>query len=109
MIPYARMDMDTVCEENVIRWIGVDDLLLVLRRLPTEQEFKILVEFLVEFSGGLELARNRMAEMPLEQYAISYKAHSEAVRRIKRRICNIYEEAMPTQYQPNGGTKNERN
>jgi len=79
--------------ETVVEWLGVDELLSVLGKLPPEKEFTILLDFLVEFAGGLELAEHRMTEMLVEQAVISYKAHVEVVRKIKDRIAEIYKAA----------------
>lgn len=90
-IPYARSDVSSNQVEAVVKWLGVDELLAGLQRLPPEKEFSVLLDFLVEFSGGLELAEHRMAEMLVEQAAISYKAHAVAVKKIKARITELYE------------------
>lgn len=89
-IPYARTDTSTSQVEAVVEWLGVNELLAVLRQLPPEKEFSILLDFLVEFAGGLELAKNRMAEMLVDQAVVSYKAHAEAVKKIKSRIAELY-------------------
>lgn len=57
---------------------------------PSEVEFSLLVEFLAEFSGNVELAYQRMCEMPLDQMADSWKIHSTAQRKIKARINELY-------------------
>lgn len=90
-IPYARSDTCVSQVEAVVEWLGVNELLTVLRQLPPEKEFSVLLEFLVEFAGGLELAEHRMAETLVEQAAISYNAHVEAVKKIKARIAELYE------------------
>ena len=90
-IPYARSDVGTPQVEAVVEWLGVNELLSVLRTLPPENEFPILLDFLVEFAGGLELAKHRMAEMLVDQAAVSYKAHAEAVKKIKDRIAELHE------------------
>lgn len=90
-IPYARSDVDIPQVEAVVEWLGVNELLAVLRTLPQEKEFPVLLDFLVEFAGGLELAKHRMAETLVEQAAVSYKAHAEAVKKIKARIVELYE------------------
>ena len=63
----------------------------VLRTLPPEKEFPLLLDFLVEFGGSLELARHRLDEMLVDQAAVSYKAHAEAVKKIKSRVAELYE------------------
>lgn len=90
-IPYAQSDVGSPQVEAVVEWLGVNELLAVLRQLPPEKEFSILLDFLVEFAGGLELAKHRMAEMLVDQAAVSYKAHAEAVKKIKSRIAELYE------------------
>jgi len=89
-IPYARSDTGTRQVEAVVEWLGVNELLSVLSQLPPEKEFSILLDFLVEFSGGLELAKHRMAETLVEQAAVSYNAYAEAVKKIKARITDLY-------------------
>lgn len=90
-IPYARSDVGSPKVEVVVEWLGVNELLTVLRTLPPEKEFSILLDFLVEFAGGLELAKQRMVETLVDQAAVSYKAHAEAVKKIKARIVELYE------------------
>lgn len=90
-VPYARTDIGGSQVEAVVKWLGVNELLEVLRMLPPEKEFPLLLDFLVEFAGGLELAEHRMKEMLVEQAAVSYKAHAEAVGKIKARIVGLYE------------------
>lgn len=89
-IPYARSDVDSPQVEAIVEWLGINELLAVLRTLPPEKEFPILLDFLVEFAGGLELAKQRMAETLVEQAAVSYKAHAEAVRQIKNRLLELH-------------------
>lgn len=90
-IPYACSDVGSLQVEAVVEWLGVNELLTVLRTLPPEKEFPILLDFLVEFAGGLELAKHRMAEMLVDQAAVSCKAHAEAVKKIKARITELHE------------------
>lgn len=90
-IPYARSDMGSSQVEAVVKWLGVNELLAVLRTLPPEKEFPLLLDFLVEFGGGLELARHRLDEMLVDQAAVSYKAHAEAVRNLKNRLMELFE------------------
>ena len=85
-IPYARSDVGSPQVEAVVE---------VLRTLPPEKEFSILLDFLVEFAGGLELVKHRMAEMLVDQAAVSYKAHAEAVKKINARIVELHGEAVP--------------
>lgn len=92
-IPYARTDTDRGRIEDVVEWLGVNKLLSKLRQLPPEKEFSILLEFLVAFAGGLETAEYRMTEMLVEQAAISYMAHAEAVGKIKNRLVELYGES----------------
>ncbi len=89
-IPYARTDVGSSQVQDVVEWLGVNELLDKLRLLPPDKEFSILLEFLVAFAGGLEMAKHRMAEMLVEQAAISYMAYAEAVRKIKQRLAEIY-------------------
>ena len=78
-IPYIRSDVRSNDVEAVVGWLKVNELLCKLEKLPPEKEFPILLEFLVAFAGGLEMAEHRMEEMLIEQAAISYKAYAEAV------------------------------
>ena len=89
-IPYARSDVSRSQVDALVEWLGVDELLAKVRQLPPEAEFYILLDFLVEFSGGLELAEHRMTETLVEQSAISYKAYTEVVKRIKQRLIELY-------------------
>ncbi len=60
----------------------------------TRSEFPILLlDFLVEFAGALELAEHRMTETLVEQSAISYKAHAEVVKMVKCRLTELYNDA----------------
>ena len=90
-VPYARTDIGRTQVAAVVEWLGINELLAMLRTLPPEKEFPLLLDFLVEFAGGLELAGHRMEEMLVEQSAVSYKAHVEAVGKIKARIVEMYE------------------
>lgn len=89
-IPYARSDVSISQVKSIVEWLGVDKLLAKVRQLSPETEFSILLDFLVEFSGGLELSEHRMAETLAEQSAISYMAHTEVVKRIKHRLIELY-------------------
>ena len=92
-VPYARSDVGSSQVESVVEWLGVNELLEKMRQLPPEQEFSILLDFLVEFSGGLELAEHRMSETLAEQSAVSYKAHTEVVKIVKCRLADLYNDA----------------
>lgn len=89
-IPYARTDIGSSKIEDVVEWLGINELLARLRMLPPDKEFSILLDFLAAFAGGLETAEHRMAEMLVEQAAISYMAYAEAVRKIKGRLVELY-------------------
>lgn len=94
-VPYARSDTTAKQVDDIVEWLGIDKLLCVLCKLTPENEIPILLDFLVEFSGGLELAEHSMQETLVEQSAISYKAYAEVVKRIKDRLlklCKIREE-----------------
>ena len=93
--PYARSDVGSSQVESIVEWLGVKELLARMRQLPPENEFPILLDFLVEFAGGLELAEHRMAETLVEQSAISYKAHVEGVKMVKCRLIELYNDAIP--------------
>ena len=54
-VPYARSDVGSDQVESIVEWLGVNELLTKMRQLPPESEFSILLDFLVEFAGGLEL------------------------------------------------------
>ena len=90
-IPYARTDAGNKQVQDVVKWLGVDELLDKLGRLSPDKGFSILLDFLAAFSGGLETAEHRMEETLVEQAAISYMAYAEAVRKIKRRLAELYE------------------
>lgn len=89
-IPYARSDMTKSRVNEIVAWLGVDELLEELRKLPPSQQFDLLLLFLVEFAGGLNLAECRMMEMLSEQSAYSFKAHGIAVQKIKERLKVLY-------------------
>ena len=57
------------------------------------KQLHILLDFLVEFAGALELAEHRMTETLVEQSAISYKAHAEVVKMVKCRLTELYNDA----------------
>ena len=92
-VPYARSDVGSSQVESIVEWLGVNELLAKMRQLPPENEFSILLDFLVEFAGGLELAEHRLAETLVEQSAISYKAHAEVVKMVKCRLTELYNNA----------------
>ena len=91
--PYARSDVGSSQVESLVEWLGANELLAKMRQLPPASEFSILLGFLVEFAGGLELAEHRMAETLVEQSAISYKAHAEVVKMVKCRLAELYNDA----------------
>lgn len=92
-IPYAQSATSRSQVDTLVEWLGVNRLLGMVNQLPPETEFAILLDFLVEFAGGLELAEHRMAETLVEQSAISYKAHAEVVKLIKCRLTELYNDA----------------
>lgn len=92
-VPYARSDIGNTQVESIVEWLGVNELLAKVRQLPPESEFSILLDFLVEFAGGLELAEHRMAETLVKQSSISYKAHAEVVKMVKCRLTELYSDA----------------
>ena len=79
--------------ESIVEWLGVKELLAKMRQLPPKSEFSILLDFLVEFAGALELAEHRITETLVEQSAISYKAHAEVVKMVKCRLTELYNDA----------------
>lgn len=89
-VPYARSDVSSSQVDALVEWLGVNKLLEVAKQLPSETEFTILLDFLVEFAGGLELAEHRMAETLVEPAAISYMAYAETVQRVKHRLIELY-------------------
>lgn len=89
-VPFARSDIHISGHSDIVEWLGVGRLLEKTAGLPPEQEFALLIEFLVEFAGGYELAEHRMYETCVEQAALSYKAYSESVRRIKTRLMEFF-------------------
>ena len=92
-VPYARSDIGSSQVESIVEWLGVHELLAGMRQLPPENEFSILLDFLVEFAGALELAEHRMDETLAEQSAISYKAHAKVVKMVKCRLTELYNNA----------------
>ena len=92
--PYARSDVGSSQVESIVEWLGVKELLAKMRQLPPKSEFSILLDFLVEFAGALELAEHRMTETLVEQSAISYKAHAEVVKMVKCRLTELYNDAV---------------
>jgi len=89
-VPYARSDVGSSRVDSLVEWLGVNNLLEVAKLLPSETEFTILLDFLVEFVGGLELTEHRMAETLVEPAAISYMAYAETVQRVKHRLIELY-------------------
>lgn len=89
-IPFARSDTGVLDAKDIIEWLRVDELLEKTKKLSPDDEFMILIGFLIEFAGGYEMAEHRMYEMCVEQAALSYKAYAEAVRRIKNRVVDLY-------------------
>lgn len=89
-VPYARSNVGSSQIEALVKWLGVNRLLEMTRQLPSETEFSILVDFLVEFAGGLELAERRMGETLAGSAAISYMAYVETVKKIKHRLMELY-------------------
>ncbi len=89
-VPYARSDVGSSQVATLVEWLGVDRLSEAAKQLPADTEFAILLDFLVEFAGGLEVAGHRMAETLVEPAAISYMAYAETVQRVKRRLTELY-------------------
>lgn len=96
LVPYARSDVGSSQVDALVEWLGVGKLLEVTKQLPPETEFAILLDFLVEFAGGLELAEHRMAESLIAPAAVSYMAYAETVQRIKHRLTELYNEHCVT-------------
>lgn len=94
-IPYTRSDVSHSQVDALVEWLGVKRLLKMMNQLPPETEFTILLDFLAEFAGALELAEHRMAETLVEQSAICYKAHAEVVKMVKCRLTELYNNAVP--------------
>ena len=86
-VPFARSNADIANVKDIIVWLKVDELLENTKQLSPDEEF------LIQFSGGYELAECRMYEMCVEQAVFSYKAYAEAVKRIKKRIIEIYQKS----------------
>lgn len=91
-VPFARSDVNVSNVKDIISWLRVDELLETTKRLSPNEEFLLLIEFLIQFSGGYELSKCRVYEMYVEQARLSYEAYAEAVKRIKDRIIEIYNE-----------------
>ena len=85
-IPLARPDAFSVNIEAVETWIGYRPLMEKVRTLPPDAEFSVLLEFLVEYAGGYELADHRAMEQ-------SREAHWNAVKAVKDRISELYRKA----------------
>lgn len=96
-IPYARTDLEATSTEAALKWIGVEELLERASRLSPDDEFKVLLMFLVEFAGGLELAQYRMQETIMERSAISYSAYATAVQMLTARIEALYDKGRRTE------------
>ena len=92
-VPFAQSNANVSNVKDIITWLGVDELLENTKQLSPDEEFLLLIEFLIQFSGGYELVECRMYEMCVEQAVFSYKAYAEAVKRIKKRIIEIYQES----------------
>ena len=92
-IPLARPDAFSVNIEAVETWIGYRPLMEKVRSLPPDAEFSVLLEFLVEYAGGYELADHRAMEQCVEQAVISREAHWNAVKAVKDRISELYRKA----------------
>ena len=92
-IPYARMDASGTSVQSVAAWLRYCDLLDVVRNLPPDTEFSILLDFLVEYAGAYEMADQRAMELCVEQAVISRAAHWGAVKAIKDRISELYRKA----------------
>ena len=89
-IPYARSDVGSSQIEALVEWLRVNRLLEIVGQLPPETEFSILLDFLAEFAGGLELAEQRMTETWVEQAATSYMAYAETVKKVRHRLIDLY-------------------
>lgn len=89
-IPFVQSNANVSSVKDIIEWLGTDELLEKTKQLSPNEEFLLLIEFLIQFSGGYELAECRMYEMCVERAALNYRAYSEAVKRIKNRIIEIY-------------------
>lgn len=89
-ISFTRTDISNSSADEIVQWLGINELLAVLSRLPAEKEFAILLDFLTEYAGWLELSQRRMEETLLEQSAICYMACAEAVKKIKARLLELY-------------------
>lgn len=92
--PFVQSNANVSNVEDIILWLGVDELLETTRQLSANEEFLLLIEFLIQFSGGYELSKCRMYEMCVEQAALNYEAYAEAVKKIKNRITEIYHEKI---------------
>lgn len=90
-IPFARAGAGVVSTEEVVKWLKADELLAGLGKLEPKDEFPILLDFLVEYAGGLELSKLDMTETLTEQAAIRYKAYAISVKKIKTRLLELYD------------------
>lgn len=91
-VPFAQSNVNVSNVKDIIAWLRVDELLKTTKQLSPNEEFLLLIEFLIQFSGGYALTECRMYEMCVEQASLSYEAYAEAVKRIKNRITEIYHE-----------------
>ncbi len=95
-IPYARTDCCSARAKDIAKWLKVDELLNWTQKLPRDVEFQVLLDFLVEFAGGLELAEHRMYETMTEQSVESRSAWRMAVARIEVRLGELFRQPEPS-------------
>ncbi len=86
----SRSDAIPSNARQILRWLGVEELLEKVSKLPPNKEFDVLLLFLDEFAGGREIAEHRMAETLVDQAAESYSAYTAAVRMIENRLKTLY-------------------
>lgn len=89
-VPFVRGDMGVSDAKDIMAWLRGDELLQRTKHLSPDDEFVILLEFLIEFAGGHELAEHRMYEMCVEQAALSCMAWAETMRKVKGRLLELY-------------------
>lgn len=99
-IPFARTGSSSEPSKTMDEYLGVDAFLALVRAQPPAVEFPLLIMYLIEFSGSVEVAYQRMTETWTDQSAQSYKAHYDALRKIKARVFELY--AAASKKQDNG-------
>lgn len=91
-IPFSRTDVESANLQKNLEWLGADKLLDGLGKLDKDDEFSLLLNFLVEYAGGMEVAEHAMEETLMKQSALLYNAYALSVQKLKARILELYNE-----------------